>query len=211
MENREINNLLGAWIILSVVIAIPFIISRVWASITPAVFYALIILVVSVGAKKLVASSLDIGAEHSIWHMNRLGFHPTAYFKKEVPTGIILPLGVSLITAGKLFLMTLLSFEARALRHRAAKRHGFYSFSEVTDWHNGLIGASGVVATLLLAVASYFFNEEPLAKFAIFYAVASLIPLSNLDGTQIFFGSKTIWTVLVVIALIFFLYALLLV
>ncbi|MBM3232900.1 hypothetical protein FJZ18_01905 [Candidatus Pacearchaeota archaeon] len=211
METEEIKNLLGAGIILSVVIAMPSILNQSWTSISQAAYYALIILVVSVGAKKLVAASLDIRAEHRIWHMERFGFRPTAYFKNEVPTGIILPLVTSLITAGKLFLMTILTFEARALRHRAAKRHGFYSFSEVTDWHNGLIGTSGVIASLFLAVASYFFNEEPLAKFATFYAITSLIPFSNLDGTQILFGSKTIWTVLVAITVIFFLYTLLLV
>ncbi len=211
MEKEEILNIVGAWIIISVVLALPTIIKQEWFGVSQSIFFALVILCISIGAKKIMASMLDTGVEHRIWHMERFGFHPTAYFKKEVPTGIILPLLASLISAGKFFLLTPLTYEARALKHRAAKRHGFYSFTEVTDWHNGLVGAAGVIATLALVIASYFFNEEPLAKFATYFALVSLIPFSNLDGTQIFFGSRIIWTVLAVITIIFFLYTLLLV
>ncbi len=211
MENEEIRNLLSAWIILSVVIAIPTIIKQEWVGLSQAVFFALMLLCVSVGAKKIVASMVDTGAEHRIWHMDRYGFHPTAYFKKEIPAGIIIPLVVSIISLGKFFLMTPLTYESRALKHRAAKRHGMYSFTEVTDWHNGLVGASGIVATLALVIISYLSNQESLAKFATYFALANLIPFSNLDGTQIFFGSRIIWTVLVVITAIFFLYSILLI
>lgn len=211
MENEELQNLLGAWIILSAIIALPAMLNQEWTSISQAVFFALIILFISVGTKKIMASMLDINAEHRIWHMDRFGFHPTAYLKKEIPTGIILPLAASILSLGKFFLLTPLTYEARALKYRAAKRHGFYSFTEVTDWHNGFIGAAGICATLILAIVGYLINQESLAKFATYFALANLIPFSSLDGTQIFFGSRIIWTVLAVVTTIFFLYSILLV
>lgn len=211
MENEELQNLIGAWIILSVVIALPFLLEQQWESSAQAIFFALIILIVAVGTKKVIASMLDLNAVHRIWHMDRYRFHPKAHFKNEIPTGIIIPLAASLISIGKFFLLTPLTYEARAMKHRAAKRHGFYSFAEVTDWHNGLIGAAGTVATLILAIVGYLINQEALAKFATFYAAANLIPFSSLDGTQVFFGSRVLYATLVTVTLIFFLYALLLV
>ncbi len=211
MDTQELQNLLSAWIVLSIVLAFPILLKEEWNILSQTIFFALVILIISVGAKKTMASMLDINAEHRIWHMNRFGFHPKNYFKQEVPTGIILPIIASIFSLGKLFLLTPLTYEARALKHRAAKRHGIYSFTEVTDWHNGLIGAAGIISTLILAIVSYLINQEALAKFATFFAVANLIPFSDLDGTQIFFGSRIIWTVLAVVTFIFFLYALLLV
>ena len=103
--------------------------------------------------------------------------------------------------------MTFLTYETRALKHRAAKRFGYYSFTEVTDWDNGLIGATGIIALLVLSIVGYIMGYELLFKMAAFYALMNMLPISNLDGTQIFFGSRIIWSVLALICLIFGLYA----
>jgi len=151
---------------------------------------------------------LDANVEHRIWHFQRYGFKPRAKFKKEMPFGVILPLAISIVTLGAAQLMTFLTYETRALKHRAAKRFGFYSYTEMTDSHNGLIGASGVVVLLLISFIAYFPGWEYLSKMAAFYAFWNMAPFSNLDGTQIFFGNRTLWSVLGVIVLIFVLYAL---
>ena len=107
--------------------------------------------------------------------------------------------------------MTILTYNTTALKRRAAKRFGYYSFAEMTDWHNALIGAAGIIVMLLLSFVSYWIPTlEPLARLAAFYAFFNMIPFSKLDGSQIYFGSRILWYALAIITLIFASYALLL-
>jgi Zn-dependent protease len=78
----------------------------------------------------------------------------------------------------------------------------------MTDWHNALVGAAGIIAILLVAFISYWYaGLETLSKFATFYAFSNMIPFSKLDGSQIFFGSRVLWATLSIITLIFTAYA----
>ena len=153
---------------------------------------------------------LDSSVEHRLWYVYRTGFRPKQHFKREMPFGLIVPLVLAALSVGVLKVMTILTYETRALKHRAAKRHGFYSYTEMTDWHNGLIGAAGIVALLLVSFLAYFPGLEYLSKMAAYYAFWNMLPISKLDGTQIFFGNRVLWTVLGVITLIFSFYALVL-
>ena len=77
----------------------------------------------------------------------------------------------------------------------------------MTDWHNGLVGAGGILGILILGIIAYFTGYETLFKISAYYAFANMIPFSKLDGTQIFFGSKVLYSILGVIVLIFLAYA----
>mgnify|MGYP001567592616 FL=1 len=151
---------------------------------------------------------LDSNVEHEIWKVYRYGYKPGWHFNKPISAGIIFPLFFTLFTWGILKFSAILTYETRALKARASKRFGFYSFAEMTDWHNGIIGASGIIATLLVAVIAYFANLELLAKMTVFYTFWNLIPVSNLDGTQIFFGSRILYAILAITTIIFTFYAL---
>ena len=98
---------------------------------------------------------LDSSVEHRVWHVFRYGFKAHNHFKSEMPFGVIVPLFFSLFTLGMIKVMTFLTYETHALKHRAAKRFGFYSYTEMTDWHNGLIGAAGIIATLIVSLIGY--------------------------------------------------------
>ena len=91
------------------------------------------------------------------------------------------------------------------MKRRAAKRFGNYSFTGLTENHIALIGAAGIVFALLLSVVIYFlpFNLEYFAIIAAFYAFFNMIPISKLDGAQIFFGSLTLWVALALIVCVF--------
>ncbi|MBX4211937.1 hypothetical protein KW787_00575 [Candidatus Pacearchaeota archaeon] len=212
MKDSEFAHIIAAVIVLTLVISLSSIIHSDFASVPEFFLFAVIIIAVSILAKKIMAYTLDSDVEHRVWMMDRYGWKPHQHFKKEVPSGIIVPLFLSIITLGTIKFMGILTYEARALKVRAAKRFGPYSYTEMTDWHNGLIGAAGIVGILLLALITYLVptNLEMLAKMAVFYALSSMIPFSKLDGTQIFFGSRVLWTALVVITLIFTTYAFLL-
>ena len=73
MKNREFLHILGAIILFSMIGALSFLIEGRW-DILPLVFlFAVIIILVSVFAKKLMAYALDADVEHEIWNVSRYG------------------------------------------------------------------------------------------------------------------------------------------
>ncbi len=213
MPASEFSQILSALILLTAITSIPNIALGNWSALAPAFFFAVLILGLSIGAKKLTAYSLDADVEHELWKVYQYGFSPGQHFKREMPAGIIIPLLGTLLSLGSLPVMTLLTYETRAKKYRAAKRHGYYSYTEMTDWHNALISSAGIIIVLLLALILYFLpysNLEYFAKISALYAFFNLLPISKLDGTQIFFGSRVLYSVLALITLIFAIYALIL-
>ncbi len=209
MKLSEFLNILAAAVIFTIVGSLAFITESKWSMLPEVFFFSIIIIFGSIFAKKLMAYLLDADVEHEIWKFSRWGYKKHQYFNKEIPAGIIFPLIISLFSLGWLKFSAFLTYEARALKRRAAKRFGFYSFTELTEWHNGVIGAAGIVAAFIIAIIAYFlpWNLEYLAKLSVFYALSNMLPISKLDGTQIFFGSRVLWTVLAVITLILTSYA----
>ena len=211
MKQEEIIHIILAALILSLVIGFDSLISADIQGLGTSILFSIIILTVGIGSKKLAARQLDADVEHRIWNLSRLSFRPGSHFKKPVPFGVILPLIVTALSLGFIKLMTVMTYETTALKRRASKRFGAFSFTEMTDTHNAFIGATGIVSILILSFISYWFSPlESLARVAAFYAFFNMLPFSTLDGTQIYFGSRLTWYVLGIITLIFAIYALIL-
>jgi len=212
MNTRELLHIFAAVILFTVVGSFSFLIESDWRMLPEIFVFAAIIISVSIFAKKWMANALDTDVEHELWQVSRYGIKLHQKLKNPIPGGLIFPLVFSIFSLGLIKFPVFLTYEATALKRRAAKRFGFYSFAELTEWHNSVIGAAGIVALFLVAIIAYFlpFNLEYLSKLAVYYALCNLLPLSKLDGTQIFFGSRVLWTTLIVIALIFAVYALVL-
>src|SRR3989344_1464843 len=210
MEYKEVRDVIAAIIILGLIISLVYPLKINLALFPKFLFFALLIIGINILAKKIIAFSLDADIEHETWKWSRYGLKPHQHFKTEIPLGIILSVILSLFSLGFVKFMSLLTYETRARKIKAAKRFGFYSYTEMTDWHNGLIGATGIVALLLLSVVGYFAGFEYLSKVTAYYVFVNMIPISNLDGTQIFFGNRILWTVLSVVSVIFVGYALIL-
>lgn len=209
MRITELTHVLIAILILFLASSFTFIIKGNFSILAQILLFSVIIIFISVFSKKAMAYALDSNVEHEIWQST---FELTPQRSaKEYPAGLILPILLSLITLGKLKFLSLLTYEARALKHRAAKRFGYYSYTELTDWHNGLIGAAGILSILAISIIAYLTGFEYLAKISTFYAFWNLLPISKLDGTQIFFGSKVLYSILAIITLIFASYSLFLV
>lgn len=177
--------------------------------------YALIIIfaiiAINVLTKKLIASNLDSQIEVKFWEVQKYGFKPHEYFKKPIPVGLILPIIVSLITFGSVYWLGSLVFEVKAKVHRAAKRYGLYSFSEMTEHHIGIIAASGIIANLIFAIIGYLVGIPDFTRLSIFFVFFNMLPFSDLDGNKIFFGNLVLWSFLAVVTLIALGYAFLLV
>jgi Zn-dependent protease len=155
-------------------------------------------------AKKITSYYLELDIEMRLWEIERYGLKPKQKFKKPFPTGAILPIisKVLLFPIKNFAWMASLVFNTKPKTYRAAKRHGLYSFSEITESHLGLIAASGIIINLICAVIGYFIGFEEFARINIFFAFFNMLPLSDLDGNKIFFGNLILWSFLASLVLI---------
>ncbi len=212
MKSSEIFSITLSIIIFALIASFEDIISQDISSLGTSLIFSAIIILASISSKKLISHKLDAEVYHEIWSFQRFGLKPSRHFKTKIPAGIIAPLLISIFSLGLIKFTAFLTYEASALKRRAARRHGFYSYTEMTDWHIALIGASGITAALILSLVSYFIpNTGELPALAAYYAFWNLLPISKLDGAQIFFGSRVLWTALALISLVFSGYALFLV
>ena len=164
-----------------------------------------LILGVNIVAKKIASFYLDSEIEIKLWEIERYGFKPSRYFKRPIPAGIIFPLAISLITIGQIKFLASLVFDVKPKTYRAAKRYGLYTFSEMTEFHIGLIAAAGIAANLLFAVVGYLIGLPSAMNFSalsVYFALWNLLPFSDLDGNKIFFGSLILWAFLAALTLV---------
>ena len=178
-------------------------------------FYSLVaiffVIAINIFSKKVASFYLDSEIEIKLWEIKRYGFKAHKYFKKPFPAGAFLPIIVTALSAGYLNWFASLIFDVKPKIYRAAKRHGLYSFSEMTELHIGLIAAAGVSANLIFAVIGYLIGFPLFTKLNIYYDFFNLLPLSDLDGNKIFFGSLVLWSFLAAIVLVALGYAFLIV
>ena len=163
-----------------------------------AVFFVILI---NILAKKVSSYYLESEIEIKLWEISRLGFKPQEHFKKPIPAGIFFPIiwRIIFFPLQSFVWMASLIFEVKAKVYRAARKHGLYTFSEMTENHIGLIAASGIVANIIFAILGYLIGFPEFSRINIYYAFFNLIPISNLDGNKIFFGSKILWIFLTVL------------
>lgn len=214
MKNEEIKDIIIAIVILGFVSGFIELVRGDVKSLAIIIGFGAIIIGANIISKKIMASRLDADVEHEIWKMERYGLKPEERLGKSIWAGVIIPLFIAIVTLGSIKLMTILTYETRALKRRAAKRFGPYSFTEMTDYHNALVGAAGIISALLITFITYWLPGGfwiIIGRMATFYAFFNMIPFSKLDGSQIYFGSRVLWSVLAVITLIFMMYAMLLV
>ena len=161
-----------------------------------------LVITINLIAKKVVGFHFGTEIEVKIWEIKRYGFKPSRYFKKPFPAGAFFPIIVTAFSFGYLIWMASLAFEVKANIYRKAKRHGLYAFSEMTEGHIGQIAAAGVLANLVFSILGYLMGYPDFARLNIYFAFFNMLPLSNLDGNKIFFGSVVLWSFLASIVLI---------
>jgi Zn-dependent protease len=160
-----------------------------------------LIIIINVSAKKIAASSFEAEIETRIWEIKRYGFRTHDYLKNPFLAGAIFPLLSILLFQGTLAWMASLVFDVKPKISRASKKHGLYSFSEMTEWHIGLIATAGVFANLFFALLGYLIGMPSQMNFSflsIWFVLFNLLPISDLDGNKIFFANFVLWTVLAI-------------
>ncbi len=161
-----------------------------------------IVLIINILAKKITAFYLEADIEMKFWNIERWGFKPSQRFKRSFPAWLFFSILSAAVTLGNFVWMSIMVFDVRPKTYRAAKRHGLYSFSEMTEYHLGLIAAAGVVANLVFAVIGYLIGFSEFTRLNLYMAFFSIIPISDMDGNKIFFGSIILWSFLAALALI---------
>ena len=161
-----------------------------------ALLFGFIIISVNVLAKKIMAYYLDCYTQESLWTWQRYGFRKHQQFNFPILAGVIFPLVLSLVSQGVIKFLAFLEFDIHPATHRVAKRHGFYSYSELSELHIGIIAASGIFFNLVLSLIAFLLGFSELARLSIYFAVSNILPISNLDGAKVFFGNRVLWTVI---------------
>jgi len=164
-----------------------------------------IIILTSTITKKIAGEIFNIKVEHKVLDFQRWGYYKRSHLKKPVPMGIILPFFVSVISLGIIKPFTLLQFNAENLTKKRIQRAGLdktYRRSEINESDLGFTASWVFWALILLAIIGFYLKQPELTKYSIYYGIWNLIPLSNLDGTKLFFGSLINWILLVIVYII---------
>jgi len=212
---KEVGIIFLAAIILGITFSFPITAETVfnYSLIFYFTLFFLVIIAVNVIAKKIMAYLLEANVKTKLWEVYFFGFRAKEHFNKPLPM-IWVPLLFSFLTNGFLKWIPVLEFDVTPRVERVSRRHGLYRFSEMTEWHIALIAVVGIFANLLLAIIGYFglatINPifESFALWNIFYASWCLLPVSSLDGTKIFFGSRVLWFTMLIICAVFLGFAL---
>jgi hypothetical protein len=165
--------------------------------------YISITIGINVLTKKIAGYYYETNIEYSLWSIQNIGFRPSHKLKTPFPM-TWLPLIVSFVTNGFFQWIPILVFNVEPKPERASKRHGLYNFSEVSERDLAIIVFVSVICHLFFSVVFYLCGFEILAKYNIYYAVASIIPLSDLDGSKLFFGNKILWFISTILSVLFF-------
>lgn len=173
--------------------------------------YFAIILAVYITGKKLIAYYLEIQTQEKVWSFQRYWLGPRDYVNIPIPIGLILPFLFAILSMGYAKWFAVTTTEVKTTPARAVKRHDFYSFAELTEWHLACISSAGVILVMITSFFAYLLNFPELAKLCIYFSFFNMLPLPGLDGSKVFFGSRILYYTLGAIVLIALGYALLLV
>jgi hypothetical protein len=198
-------------ILVSLVLGLLISLIQSWNAFLYSLLFIFLVIIINIFAKKIMSYQLDSEIKVKLWEIRQWGYKKHNHFKRYFPMGIFLPIIISIISLGYIIWAAVLTFDVKPKKYRAAKRYGLYSFSEITEYHLGLIAASGIVANLLFAILGYLIGFPEFARLNIYYAFFNMIPISNLDGNKIFFGSLVLWSFLAVMVLIALAYAIFLI
>ena len=199
-KKTEITNMAISILVLGLVFGFDdgketFVLTRWLLNLLGMILIVAIIILIRETVIKITANRHKVDSEYGLWNIKKVLFKG-GNLKSGVPIGIILTLLFSILSKGKLFFTAIGSHN---LKERLAARTGRkYIFLEYKE--ESLIVMSGIltnisliyIAALLQTIFSIKLNNFITINF--FIALFNIIlPVSNLDGAKIFFGSRLQW------------------
>jgi hypothetical protein len=210
LNKKEIFVIFATIVIITLSISLSLdIMSETWRTIGGTALAVSLVLLANIFTKKIIAYNLDSEIEMKIWETGKYGFSKEKHARKPFPLGAFLPIlsKIVLFPFKSFVWMGSLVFDVKPRIYKGAKRHGLYTFSEITEFHLGLIAASGVLINLILAVIGYFLGFPLFSRLNVYFAFFNILPLSELDGNKIFFGNLIMWSFVASLVLIGMLFA----
>lgn len=193
-SKKEVFSIVSVSLVLGLVLSLSAKDLSAWQKlILPAIGIVFLVILINVFSKKVVAYFFDAKVEVSTWEWKRYGYKPHQRLKSSFPFGFFIPLILKFLTVGLINWMAALTFEVKGTIYRAAKKWQMYQYIEVTEEEMAWIAFAGIFMNLVFAILGYLINAPLFSKVNLLYAFYNTIPLSNLDGTKIFFGKKHLW------------------
>lgn len=159
-------------------------------------------------AKKVMAHYFDAEIDIETWQFKRFmfmtkktitGHRPHQKMKHPFQAGFFMPLIIKFISFGIFNWMASLTFQAKGTIYRTSRRFGQYQYIDITESEMAWIAFIGIFANILFAALAYMTGMTLFAKVNLTYAFCNTIPLSNLDGTKMFFGKQPLWWIAAII------------
>lgn len=198
LNKKELIAIISTTLVLGIIISL----LETWTIFFTALGLILAVILINILTKKIISFYLNSELEIKQWEFKKWGFKKHQHLRTPIPAGIFMPILIKFISVGILNWMACLTFEVKGKIYRAARRHGVYSFSEVTEREIAWIAGGAIIANLFFGLLGYILDYTLFARLNLVFAFYSLIPLSDLDGTKIFFGSKLLWAILATITTI---------
>jgi Zn-dependent protease len=193
-EAKEISWIIIALIVFEFVILFPF-----PSSLNPFLLLTpVLILSVNLISKKIAASKFSIKIKYKIWEFERYSLHEHSHLKKPFPIGLVFPVLLSFLSMGVMRVFLFLQFDAENIaKKRILKKRGINQRTEINESDLAFASFWGFFSLIILAIIGSFSVIEPffpfLSKYAVFYGIWNLLPISELDGSKLFFGSMILW------------------
>lgn len=158
---------------------------------------SIILLFIYILIQKIIAYQLGIKINFKLWTFRRYWLRWQDKLSWDFPIWIVLPLSLIVLSDGLFIWTAVLVFTAATTSSKVKKR-----FEEIKEFDLALIASSSIFVVLVLALILKLLGFNQFASIACWFAVLNILPLGNLNGTKIFFGSKMLWIFLVVLAII---------
>ena len=171
-----------------------------------------IIIIINLSAKKLISPFYSIKIEYNVWQLQRWDYYGRSYFKKPVPIGLIMPFSIAILSLGYLKPFTFFQYDAENIRtKRLLKAYGdrrAVRKEVINEADLAYTSAAGFYALILLAIMGFLLKPyfpifgSDLTKYSIYFGLWNLLPISQLDGSKLFFGATITWFFLTIIYII---------
>ena len=193
-----------SFLLVSLILIFTLSIRKPLASISYISLSIILVLLINIFAKKITGFYLGTKVKIKIWEIKKVFYNK----QKKGPgfqAGIFFPLIFNLLSGGYFTWFGNFVFDIESKAYRVSKKYGVHAFSEMTEYHLALIAGIGILSNLSFGVLGYLINLPKQMNFInlnILFAFFNLLPISDLDGNKIFFGSKTLWVFLFLLTLI---------
>lgn len=158
-----------------------------------------IVLLIYQGAHKLTANSYGCKSNFHIWGIKRFWFYTRSKISnlrifgrkyKSLKIGVILPLLFAFLSNGIFKFCAIGSSEISEISLKKVGK----KFKHITDFEIAIIHLMGPLTILILALLlNNVSSFSKIAEISYLLAIYSMLPLSELDGAKVFFGSPLLY------------------